>query len=124
MVAKEESIKFVRSFDEVIQEVLKRNYRYVWRPEYIDDLAEGPRCCAGQGVPASMGADLVMKEFEIRIDQHNCTQCGICWVFCPLGVIYQDEEGNFIIDEDYCRACGVCVEECPTQAVEMTKIKR
>lgn len=116
--------KVVRGFDEVVKEVKKGNYFYSWRPEYLEDLAEGPRCCACQGASASEGADFIMKEFEVRIDKEKCTQCGTCWVFCPLGVIYEDEEGYFAIDGEYCRSCGICANQCPTQAIEMTKLER
>jgi 2-oxoacid:acceptor oxidoreductase delta subunit (pyruvate/2-ketoisovalerate family) len=116
--------KVVKTFAEVVDEVKKRNYNYMWRPETVDDVAAGSRCCACQGVPYSAGADLMLREYDVTIDQENCTQCGNCWVYCPLGVVYQDEDGNFVIDEEYCRACGVCVEECPVGVIKMTKIVR
>lgn len=116
--------KVIRRFGEVLKEVKQGNYLYSWRPEYLEDLAEGPKCFACKGAPASEGADFIMKEFEVKIDKEKCTQCGICWIFCPLGVIYEDEEGYFMIDEEYCRACGICVYECPTKAIEMTKLVR
>lgn len=114
--------KILKTFAEVVEEVEKRNYYYVWQPEYLEDLAEGPRFCACQGIPASMVADLIMRETVARIDKEKCTQCGACWMFCPLGIIYMDEDGYFVVDEEYCRACNICVKECPVQAIQAIKV--
>lgn len=111
----------LKTFAEVVEEVKKRNYNYIWQPETIEDLAEGPRYCACKGVPASRGADLIMREFIPKINKEKCTKCGSCWMFCPLGVIYEDDDGYFCVDEEYCRACGICAKECPTQAIEMAR---
>jgi 2-oxoacid:acceptor oxidoreductase delta subunit (pyruvate/2-ketoisovalerate family) len=111
-----------KTFDEVVEQVRQKNYNYIWRPEYLDDLPEGPRACASKGVPYSLGADLMMREHDIKLDQKKCTECGICWIYCPLGVIYQNKDGTYDIDADYCRPCGVCVQECPTDAITLTKI--
>lgn len=113
-----------RKFDEIVKEVKKKNYFYHYQPEYLEDLPEGPRTVPCKGVPASEGADLIMKEFELKIDREKCNQCGICWIFCPLGVIYEDEDGYFVIDEEYCRPCGICANECPTKAIAMIKLVR
>lgn len=122
----EKSVEFkrIRKYTEVIEELKKGNYHYLWQPEYLEDLAEGPRGFACQGVPASLVSDFIMKEYDMVLDQEKCSGCGTCWVYCPLGVIYLDENSNFKIDEEYCRSCGICIEECPQNAINMTKIMR
>ena len=121
---KQEKPKVFQTFDEVVEEVKQKKFNYLWRPQHLEDLPEGPRCCASKGVPFSEGADLMMKEFDIILDQDNCTECGICWVYCPLGVVYENKDGSFGIDSEYCRACGVCVVECPTDCIKLIKIER
>ena len=114
-------IKVVRKFDEVVDMVRKRQYSYHWRPQYVEDLAEGPRCCACMGVPASEGADFIMKGYGVTIVKEKCFKCGACWVYCPLGVVREAEDGYFEIDHEYCRPCGICAHECPAGAIEFNK---
>ncbi|MBI5444304.1 MAG: 4Fe-4S binding protein [Deltaproteobacteria bacterium] len=114
--------KIVRKFDEVVELVQRREYGYVWRPEYVDDLADGPRCCACKGVPQSEGADFIMKGYDITMDREKCVKCGACWAYCPLAVIRETDDGYFEIDPEYCRPCGICAQECPTGAIQCTPI--
>jgi 2-oxoacid:acceptor oxidoreductase delta subunit (pyruvate/2-ketoisovalerate family) len=116
-------IKVLRKFEEVVAVVKNRQYSYHWRPEYLEDLGEGPRCCACMGVPASEGAaDFIMKGYKVVMHKEKCTKCGACWVYCPLGVIREAENGYFEIDADYCRPCGICAHECHFDAIELTKV--
>lgn len=111
-------IKIYQKFDDVVKTVKKRQYSYYWRPRYVEDLADGPRCCACTGVTQSEGADFIMKGYHVSIDKEKCTKCGTCWVFCPLGVIRETEDGYFEIDTEYCRPCGICAHECPSGAID------
>jgi len=72
------------------------------------------------GTPQSQVADFIMKGFTVTMDKEKCTQCGTCWVFCPLGVIQETEDGYFEIDHEYCRPCGICAHECPADAIKFT----
>ena len=54
--------KIVRKFDEMVDLVRKREYAYLYRPEYVEDLGKGPRMCACQGAPASSGADMIIGD--------------------------------------------------------------
>jgi pyruvate ferredoxin oxidoreductase delta subunit len=54
-------------------------------------------------------------------DKEKCNLCGLCYIFCPDGCIFIDEEGNFDADLDYCKGCGICARECPQEAVEMVE---
>ena len=48
----------------------------------------------------------------------TCSQCGICWVFCP-DLAIECRSGKFEILLDYCKGCGICVTECPAGVLEM-----
>ena len=52
-------------------------------------------------------------------DDEKCTQCLLCWVFCPdTSVLVKDEK---VVDFDYehCKGCGICAHECPADCIEM-----
>ncbi len=53
------------------------------------------------------------------LDIAKCRDCGMCWLYCPEGVI--DRQNDYLIDYDYCKGCGVCAVECPVDAIEMVK---
>ena len=55
------------------------------------------------------------------IIKEGCTKCGICWMYCPEGVIAKNEDGSFEIDLKYCKGCGICAKECPTNNIEMVR---
>lgn len=55
------------------------------------------------------------------IIKEGCTKCGICWMYCPEGVITRKEDGSFEIDLTYCKGCGICAKECPTNNIEMVR---
>ncbi|MGI9952414.1 4Fe-4S binding protein [Moorellaceae bacterium AZ2] len=50
----------------------------------------------------------------------RCTNCLICWLFCPEGCIRRGK-GYISIDLDYCKGCGICVRECPRQALKLVE---
>ncbi|MBN1215169.1 MAG: 4Fe-4S binding protein [Candidatus Lokiarchaeota archaeon] len=51
----------------------------------------------------------------------GCNRCGLCWMYCPEGVIKQNENGSFEIDLIYCKGCGICAKECPTHKIKMIR---
>jgi len=51
----------------------------------------------------------------------KCIKCGICYIFCPEGCIYQNAEGYFEANQFYCKGCGICACECPTEAITMVE---
>ncbi len=52
-----------------------------------------------------------------------CTDCDICFRFCPEMAIHRDGSGGGItgrwIHLDYCKGCGICVAECPRSAMRL-----
>ncbi|HDZ17048.1 MAG TPA: ferredoxin [archaeon] len=53
--------------------------------------------------------------------REGCNKCGICWMYCPEGVITRMDDGSFKIDLKYCKGCGICKTECPTKCIEMVR---
>jgi len=71
-------------------------------------------------IKGSMGETGDWRTFRPVIKE-GCNKCGICWMYCPEGVIKEKEEGSFEIDLKYCKGCGICAKECPTNNIEMVR---
>jgi len=54
------------------------------------------------------------------VDSSKCKLCGVCWLFCPDGVVEIGEE-KVLIDYEYCKGCGICAHECPFGAITMVR---
>jgi len=54
------------------------------------------------------------------VEEEKCTNCNICWKFCPDVAVKLGEK--FVsIDYDYCKGCGICAHECPVKAITMIR---
>lgn len=54
-------------------------------------------------------------------NKEKCTQCMICWTFCPDMSIPQKKGKRTETDFDFCKGCGICAKVCPFQAITMVK---
>jgi pyruvate ferredoxin oxidoreductase delta subunit len=52
------------------------------------------------------------------LDRAKCTNCLICWIYCPEPAIVRGEK-TIELDYDFCKGCGICATECPTKAFVM-----
>jgi 2-oxoacid:acceptor oxidoreductase delta subunit (pyruvate/2-ketoisovalerate family) len=53
------------------------------------------------------------------INEAKCTNCLICWIYCPEPAIVRHSNSKITIDYDHCKGCGICEEECPLKAISM-----
>jgi len=60
------------------------------------------------------------RAFRPLVDEKKCTNCLICWIYCPDGAIHRKEK-HIEIDYDFCKGCGICATECPVKAISMTE---
>ena len=59
-------------------------------------------------------------------DPEKCTNCLLCWIYCPDSAI-RVKEGKFLeFDLKHCKGCGICAEECPDkiQAISMAEERK
>jgi len=54
-------------------------------------------------------------------NKEKCTQCMICWTYCPDMAIPQKDGKRTETDFDYCKGCGICKQVCPFAAITMEK---
>lgn len=52
-------------------------------------------------------------------DAEKCTQCLICFIYCPDSSVMVEKEVITGFDLKHCKGCGICAEECPKNAVSM-----
>ncbi len=54
------------------------------------------------------------------LDGAKCTNCLLCWFYCPDGSIVR---GPKIVEihYDYCKGCGVCAAVCAPKAIHMER---
>ncbi|MFH0887002.1 MAG: 4Fe-4S binding protein [bacterium] len=46
-------------------------------------------------------------------DSVKCTNCMICYMYCPDSSI-RVKDGKFVdFNYDHCKGCGICAEVCP-----------
>jgi len=53
------------------------------------------------------------------INYELCTNCLICWIYCPEPAIVVDASHRVSIDYVHCKGCGICAVECPRKAIVM-----
>ena len=59
------------------------------------------------------------RTFRPVRDEEKCSQCLICFVYCPDSAILIKNERVVGIDYDFCKGCGICAAECPLDAIQM-----
>jgi pyruvate ferredoxin oxidoreductase delta subunit len=52
-------------------------------------------------------------------DTEKCVRCGICYLSCPDGAIYQNKDGYYEADLQYCKGCGLCIQQCVTGCISL-----
>ena len=55
------------------------------------------------------------------IDDGKCTDCMICYAYCPESAMSVGQDGRVKIDYDNCKGCMICLTECPLRAISQTR---
>ena len=63
------------------------------------------------------------RSFRPVRDTEKCTDCMICWVYCPDSSILTSDGKLTGVDHSHCKGCGICAEECPVKAIKMVDEK-
>lgn len=85
-----------------------------WKPS---DFPEGYVCPeAGTSVNCHTGG---WRSERPIWDKEKCSNCMLCWVYCPDSSILVKDGEMTGIDYDHCKGCGVCVSECKFGALNL-----
>ena len=65
------------------------------------------------------------RTFKPVIDYSKCTDCMICYAYCPESAMSVGGDGKVKIDYDNCKGCMICLTECPLRAIgqEMEELR-
>lgn len=61
------------------------------------------------------------RTFRPTIDYAKCTDCMICYAYCPESAMSVGKDGRVKIDYDNCKGCMICLTECPLRAITQTR---
>jgi pyruvate ferredoxin oxidoreductase gamma subunit len=99
-----------------------------WLPTYQEmplSLATKPtKTEAGMVGPGSSVENKTgsWRTFTPKYDEEACTNCLMCWFYCPDSAIKRLESPKKVgFDMDFCKGCGICEEVCPADAIEMVR---
>jgi 2-oxoacid:acceptor oxidoreductase delta subunit (pyruvate/2-ketoisovalerate family) len=63
------------------------------------------------------------RTFRPVLDPKKCTNCLICWIFCPDSSIRVVDGKHAGFDLAHCKGCGICAEECPSKIKAITMVE-
>lgn len=63
------------------------------------------------------------KSKQPKFIKEKCTNCLLCWLYCPDSVIEVKDGKVCKFHLDFCKGCGICSEVCPASAIEMEDIR-
>ena len=61
------------------------------------------------------------RSFKPEWNKSKCTQCMICWQYCPDNAIPEKNGKRTETNFDYCKGCGICANLCPVKCIAMVK---
>jgi pyruvate ferredoxin oxidoreductase gamma subunit len=61
------------------------------------------------------------RTYRPVIDYGKCTDCLICYAYCPESAMSVGQDGKVMIDYDNCKGCMICLTECPLRAITQTR---
>ncbi len=94
----------------------KRTRDKLKMPGYLDMPSGGLIIEAGNSVEYKTGE---WKTKHPDIDKVKCSNCLLCYIYCPENCVELNDVKIKKIDLDHCKGCGICAVECPKDAIEM-----
>ena len=83
---------------------------------YLDMPIGGSILDAGNSVKYKTGE---WRTRDFYINKDKCSNCLLCFIYCPENCVMLTKNEVLKIDLDYCKGCGICAAECPKNAIEM-----
>ena len=83
-------------------------------PQNLEDIPEATAYEAGYLVTKNAG----WRNVRPVIDNTKCVGCLQCYLYCPDGVIFQDDN-KVDVDYNFCKGCGISQKICKVGAIRM-----
>ena len=83
-------------------------------PQNLEDIPEATAYEAGYLVTKNAG----WRNVRPVIVNTKCVGCLQCYLYCPDGVIFQDDN-KVDVDYNFCKGCGICQKICKVGAIRM-----
>jgi pyruvate ferredoxin oxidoreductase gamma subunit len=61
------------------------------------------------------------RTYRPVIDYEKCTDCMVCYAYCPESAMTVSAGGRVEIDYENCKGCMICLTECPLKAISQTR---
>ena len=55
------------------------------------------------------------------LDPDKCTDCAICWLYCPDDAIIYENGKMKGFKYNHCKGCSYCAQVCPVNAITMVE---
>ena len=55
------------------------------------------------------------RTYRPVLDSEKCTNCLLCWIYCPDSSVRVENEKVVGFDLNHCKGCGICRQECPVK---------
>ena len=90
-------------------------------PKDIKDAVTQASAAAARAARLMAPGKISVEAITPRVDEEQCTSCGICAKVCPFHAITVDKENKrpAVVIEAACTGCGTCAAECAFGAIEM-----
>ena len=62
------------------------------------------------------------RTYKPILDKDKCTNCHICWIFCPDSSVIIKNGEMVGFNYDHCKGCGICAEVCPPKVKAITNV--
>lgn len=63
------------------------------------------------------------RTFRPILDPAKCTDCMICWFYCPDTAIVVRDGVLRGFDLDHCKGCGICAAVCPPKITAIAMVE-
>lgn len=76
------------------------------------------------GMITRPGSSILNKTGNWRVfrpvrDENKCTNCFLCYVYCPENAVIAKDGKIKGFDLDFCKGCGICAKMCPVKCIKM-----
>ena len=61
------------------------------------------------------------RTFRPEKNAKKCTNCLMCWIYCPDSSINVADGKMASFDYEHCKGCGICASVCPVKCIDMKK---